>query len=310
MKKSFFLALLLLLSALPMAGQETYLFAERDTCSLYLDIWRPSEGSVTEIAGVQKPAVLFVFGGGFVTGSRNNAFYHPWYRKMQDDGYTVIAIDYRLGMKGVGVGKSLAALYRSAEDFYEAQQMGVEDLFSAISFLHENRESIGVDPGNIVLSGSSAGAIISLAAVYDISCGRTAGLPEGFAFKGVMSFAGAIVSLTGRPRFGQEPCPMLLFHGTADGAVAYKHLGTIARGLWGSDAIAEQARKNGWDCCIWRFEGRTHDVAAYMSVLWDTEKDFIEKNVMQGIHRSADCLVDDPSLPSFGTITLKDIYHR
>ena len=306
----FILAALLLLSVLPLPAQETHLFAERDTCNLYLDIWRPAEGSETAIDGVQKPAILFVFGGGFISGNRRDKWNLPWFRKMQEDGYTVISIDYRLGMKSVEVGKSLPALYQSSKDFYMAQQMGVEDLFSAVSFLAENRDRLGIDPDNIVVSGSSAGAIISMAAVHDISCGLTAGLPEGFSFKGVMSFAGAIVSITGEPRFGKAPCPMLLLHGTADKAVAYKHFGTIARGIWGSDWIARQCRKNGWDCCIWRFQDRTHDVAAYMEVLWDTEKDFIEKNVMKGVHRSMDSLVDDPSLPTFSfSISMKDIYN-
>ena len=49
---------------------------------------------------------------------------------------------------------------------------------------------------------------------------RTAILPEGFRFKGVMSFAGAVMSTSGVPQYAAEPAPQLLFHGTADAAVA------------------------------------------------------------------------------------------
>ena len=302
------LAVLLALVATTLSAQETYRYAQRDTCDLLLDIWRPADGAPTTLDSLQKPSILFVFGGGFISGTRNNPWYFPWFRKMQEEGYTVISLDYRLGMKGVKVGKSLSALYRSCEDFYNAQQMGVEDVFAAVSYLHAHPE-LGVDTDNLVLSGSSAGAIITLAVAYDIACGRTEGLPEGFpGFKGAMSFAGAIVSLKGAPKFPKAPCPLLLCHGMADGAVAYDHLGALGRGLWGSKRIARQMQKEGWDCCIWRFTGRTHDVAAYMEVLWKTEKDFLETNVIRGAHRSMDVTVDDPSLPSWNAISLKDIY--
>ena len=298
---------LLLCGLTTLSAQETYCYAERDTCSLYLDIWRPAEGSPTLVDSLQKPSILFVYGGGFVIGSRKEKFYQPWIQQMQQDGYTVVVIDYRLGMKGVKVGRSLPALYRASVDFLNAQQMGVEDVFSAVSFLHE-RKDLGIDTDNMVVTGNSAGAIISLACAYDIACGRTEGLPEGFAFKGVMSFAGGLVSLKGAPKFKTAPCPIMLCHGTADKAVAYKHLGTAARGIWGSDWIARHLQKKGWDCCIWRFEGATHDVARWMYWLWQEQKDFLETNVMRGVHRSMDVTVNDPSLPTWENISLDKIY--
>ena len=309
MARRFFalLALLLFLPALQGGAQETHCFATRDTCSLYLDIWRPAPGAPTSIGEVQKPTILFVFGGGFIMGKRNDPFHTPWFNTLTADGYTVVAIDYRLGMKGVQVGKGLSGMFRASDAFYQAQQMGVEDVFSAVRFLSDHPE-LGIDPGNIVLSGSSAGAIISLASAYDIACGRTGELPEGFAFKGVMSFAGAIISKNGAPKFPKAPCPLLLLHGTADQAVAYNHFGAMGRGIWGSSYLAGQLQKKGWDCCIYRFKDRTHDVAAYMAYLWNLEKEFLEKSVMQGVHRSIDAQVDDPSLPSWGAISLNDIY--
>ena len=75
MKKMFFVLSLLfalLQTGMPAQAQETYKFADRDTCSLYLDIWRPAQDAVRSIDGKEKPAVLFVFGGGFVMGSRND----------------------------------------------------------------------------------------------------------------------------------------------------------------------------------------------------------------------------------------------
>lgn len=292
-------------------AQETYRFAERDTCSLYLDIYRPSEGAPTLLDGEPKPTILYVFGGGFIQGERNGTFIRPWFKRLNDNGYAVVSIDYRLGMKGYQVEKGLSGTFKASEQFHASQQIGVEDLFSAIRFLAENRDSLGIDTDRLVAAGSSAGAIISLAAEYDIVCGRTQGLPEGFQFKGVMAFAGAVISTSGAPEYPSAPCPTLLLHGTADKAVAYKHLNAFGRGIWGSDYLVDQwARKGFQGWCIYRFKDRTHDVAAYMDELWDIESAFLEKNVIQRKARTIDAEVDDRSLPSWGNFTLDNIYKR
>ena len=295
-----------LLGALASNAQETYCFAQRDTCSLYLDIWRPTSASVD----ARKPTVLYVFGGGFISGSRKDPTAVKWFGRLCEEGYSVVSIDYRLGMKGYKMGKGLAGASKALGRFVLAQRVGVEDVFSAVSYLAGHPE-LGIATDNLVISGSSAGAIISLASAYAIANGQTEGLPEGFNFKGVMSFAGGIISDEGAPRYSKAPCPLLLLHGTADNAVAYEHYGLLGRGIWGSSYIAAQLKKKGWNFSIWRFKDRAHDVAAYMDYLWPVEKEFLEKNVIQGISCSVDALVDDPSLPSWndwGNISVEDIY--
>jgi len=310
MKKfAFFIGLIFL--GLSATAQETYMYAERDTCSLYMDIYRPSEGAATEWNGQAKPTIVYVFGGGFIGGERSGQFIQGWFQRLNDNGYTVVTIDYRLGMKGYKVGKGLSGAFKASDRFLLSQQVGVEDLFSAISFLNENSEELGIDCGNLVVAGSSAGAIIAQAAEYDIVCGRTEGLPEGFQFKGVMAFAGAVISTSGAPNYPSAPCPVLMLHGTADQAVAYTKYGVLGRGIWGSDYLADQWNKKnykGW--CIYRFKDRTHDVASYMNYLWDIEEAFLEKNVMQASGRTVDALVDDPALPSWGQVSMDSIYRN
>lgn len=307
MKKLFFL-LLFSLASLSLGAQDTYLFAQRDTCSLYLDVYDVTSGAETSYLGNPKPAVLFVFGGGFVSGERSSDFYQEWFKTLNDNGYAVVTIDYRLGMKGYKVGKGISGLLKAADRFKLSQDIAVEDVFSAVDFLWRNREEVGIDPDNLVIAGSSAGAITALAAEYAIVNGEAKGLPEGFNFKGVMSFAGGIMSDSGAPKFKAEPCPILFLHGTADGAVAYNKLGALGKGIWGSNYLVKQLDKMGADYCIYRFTDRTHDVAAYMQACWSLERDFLEKNVTQGAHRVVDAVVDDASLPSWGNITTDDIY--
>ena len=307
--KKVALFFILMAVSLCAAAQETYRFAQRDTCSLYLDIFRAAEGSETTFQGKAKPAVMFVFGGGFVMGQRSDAFTMEWVNRLNQEGYDVVTIDYRLGMKDFKVGKGLAGIFKASDRFVLSQQVGVEDVFSAVAFLADNQD-LGIDVGNMVLSGSSAGAIISLASEYNIVNGNTEGLPAGFNFRGVMSFAGAIISNTGAPKFKSAPCPILLLHGTADKAVQYKKFSAFGRGVWGSSWLAKQFAKNGWNHCIYRFKDRTHAVAAYMNYVWPLEKDFLEQNVILGAIRTVDSVVDDPTLPSWdwANISTDDIY--
>ena len=302
---------MILALGLNIKAQETYRFAQRDTCSLYLDIYRAAEGSETSFQGIQKPAVMFVFGGGFIEGERSDPFSVKWFNRLNEEGYTVVTIDYRLGMKGYTVGKGLAGAYKASDRFALAQAVGVEDVFSAVAFLAENKD-LGIDVNNLVLSGSSAGAIISMASEYAIVNGNAEGLPAGFNFKGVMSFAGAIISNMGAPKYKAAPCPTLMLHGTADKAVAYDHFGALGRGIWGSSYLAAAFAKKGWEHCIYRFVNRTHDVAAYMNYIWSIEKEFLEQNVILGTHRTIDATLDDPTLPSWSwsSVSMNDIYDK
>lgn len=320
MRKSVFvLAVMCAAMIMPVAAQEnvqnaqreTYQFAQKDTCALYMDIHRPAPGVATSIDSVAKPTIFYMFGGGFISGKRDAGHLLPFYKTLTDHGYTVVAIDYRLGMKGYKMGKGWIGLAKSVKPFYHAQQMGVEDVFSAIAYLAAHPE-LGIDINNIVLSGSSAGAIISLASAYAVTNGEAEGLPEGFRLKGVMSFAGAIISTHGAPKFKELPCPILFFHGLDDNAVAYKHVGAFGLGMWGSSYYAAKLKKKGGNYSIYRYKDRAHDVAAYTNLLWTEEEAFLEKNVMKGLRCVVDALVDDPTLPVFkewSQMTPQQMYH-
>ena len=245
------LIIIALFAGLTARAQETYTFAQRDTCELKLDIYRPAE------AAEAKPAVMFVFGG--------DKYLVEFYNKLTENGYPVVAVDYRLGMKGVKVGNGLSGAFKASKAFYHAQEVGVEDVFSAVAYLREHPE-LGIDTDNLVVAGNSAGAIISLASEYAVISGKC-DIPD-FNFKGVMSFAGAIISTSGAPKFKQQPCPILMLHGTADQAVNYKSFAAFGRGIWGSDYIARKLALKEYPHTIYRYEDRTHDIAAYMLVAW------------------------------------------
>lgn len=312
MKQILSLALAALCLSISLSAQEsispdgTYLFEKRDTCDLFLDVYNPAEGSMTEYDGIKKPTIIFVFGGGFIEGSRNEEQYLPWYRKLTENGYRVVAIDYRLGLKG---SKSVGLA--SVNTLDKAIHIAVDDLFCATRFLIDNAESLGIDPDRIVISGSSAGAITVLQADYEL-CNRTeyaSILPPDFKYQGVMAFSGGILSRNGKVKYEERPSPTAFFHGTADKLVNYKQIVFANLGFFGSDRLADRFARFGYNYNILRYHEHGHEIAGIMGMTVPEQLRFLENNVMKGIESILDITVKDPRIPkSTGAQSRKELY--
>lgn len=286
------------------------MFAQKDGQDLCLDVYKSAEGADTLFYGKRKPTILFVFGGGFVGGHRDGKAYLPWFKKLTDNGYNVVSIDYRLGLKGVEMSFAPWKILGTARATRKAVVMAVEDLFSATKFIIDNAETLGIDPENIVISGSSAGAMTCLAAENEIACATelTKALPEGYNYRGVMSFAGAIVSDTGRPTYLNEPCTQLLFHGDEDKTVNYNKIHVFNFGIFGTNALAKIFKKEGCVYNIYRYHAHAHDMAENFLPTWPEQKRFLEENVIMGRGRLIDAYVDDPAVPAWEAATLDSLY--
>ena len=277
----------------PISPDGTYLFVQRDTCDLYLDVYNPAKGSQTSINGKTKPTVVFMFGGGFIQGTRDDESYNDWFKMLTQHGYRVVSIDYRLGLKGsnkVGIAQ--------VNVLDKAIHMAVEDLFSATNFMIDNAESLGIDPSNIVISGSSAGAISVMQAEYEV-CNKTSWasvLPSDFNYAGVMSFSGAILSREGKVNYKNAPCPTLMLHGTADELVPYKQIKFFNIGFFGGGKLIERFKKFGYNYNMYHFIGYGHEIAGAMETTTDLQIDFIERNVMGGKERIIEAWLSDPDV--------------
>lgn len=284
----------------------TYMFVERDSLQLFMDVYYPADGSVTKVDGVDKPTILFVFGGGFKGGRRDTDSARRWFKILADEGYTVAAIDYRLGLKdATEVGLKQAGL------LYHAIQIAVEDLFSATNFIIANRDEVDIDPDNIVIAGSSAGAITVLQADYEICNGTELAsvLPEGFRYAGVMSFSGAVFSRNGAVRYRlHEPSPTLMFHGTADGIVPYKQIRLFNQAFQGTGVISKEFIRKGYDYNVYRFDGNSHEIAGAMITTFPEQIMWLETNVIRHQKRTVDALVGDPSIHRFEINDVKTLY--
>ena len=308
--KFILIAAIALASAITSGAQEpdaTYLYAKRDTCDLFLDIYNPTKGSELTFKGKQKPAIIFMFGGGFIKGTRDDKSYIPWFKTMADKGYRVISIDYRLGLKGsdkVGIAQ--------VNVLDKAIHMAVEDLFSATNFIIDNAEQLGIDPANMVISGSSAGAISVMQAEYEI-CNRTdwaAVLPEGFRYKGVMSFSGAILSREGKVDYKSfTPAPTLILHGTADKLVPYEQIAVFNLGFFGGGKLIDRFKKYDASYNMYHFVDYGHEIAGSMPTTVDLQLRFLETNVIEGKKRIIEAWISDPDIyKGRGPQSRKELY--
>ena len=316
MKRSFWTIVLSLAIAMTISTaaqaqtkpDATYMYAQRDTCDLYLDIYEPAEGKTFTADGEEKPSIIFMFGGGFITGSRDNESYNKWFTHMKNEGYRIISIDYRLGLKG---SKKVGVAQVNTLD--KAIHMAVEDLFSATDFLIENSEKLGIDSDNIVVSGSSAGAISVMQAEYEI-CNRTKWaevLPEDFNYVGVMSFSGAILSREGKVDYKKRPCPTLMLHGTADELVPYEQIAVFNLGFFGGGKLVERFKKFGFNFNMYHFIDYGHEVAGSMGTTTDLQEKFLECNVMKKQERIIEAWISDPNVwKGYGPQSRKELYHK
>jgi len=302
MKKGFILCLLFLISLLvgkingSNIEKTTFIYSIKGADTLRLDKY--DMPSLTE----QKPCIIFVFGGGFAGGERDNEFNVAYLKRLVESGYTAIAIDYRLGMK-----KAKEARLSNPMDFINllvgSIDMAVEDLFDATSFVLTNAADWNIPKDKIIANGSSAGAVTVLQAEYSI-CNKkeiSNKLPHDFSYAGIIAFAGAIFSDNGVIKWDNRPSPIQLFHGDADSNVPYNKLEMFNMGLYGSKFIAEQMRQYQYPYYFYDVENASHEVAGDPMVNNINEiKTFIEKYV-----RKRDSLMIEIKVKEIGKPDLK-----
>jgi acetyl esterase/lipase len=211
-----------------------------------LDLWVP-EGTRPA------PLVLFVHGGGWKRGSKDNAMGRAMPAHMMAQGYAFASIDYRLVPKNT----------------VEEQ---ASDVAAALAFLLKRADSLGIDRSRVVLTGHSAGAHLVALVGTDERYLKAVGL--SFAdIDGVMPNDGAaydvpaqmktgprIMSQTYAQAFGSDPkrqaalSPTL--HAAAPNAPAFLLLHVQRKdGVAQSRALADALKRAGTPVEIGSFPG-------------------------------------------------------
>lgn len=220
--------------------KQTHTYAVKDGIEMQLDRYYPKQLSA------DTPCVLFMFGGGFVSGQRDSKDYLNFFEALVKNGFQVVSIDYRKGMRKV---KEEGVAFIDAEDLVallaQTVDKATEDLVEATSFVLEKAKEWQVDSSKIIACGSSAGAVSVLHGEYAVANRMEPArkLPDDFRYAGIISMAGAVFSTRGDLNWKRPPAPMLLFHGNADKSVPYDAVRLGSVGLFGSKYLAAQFEK-------------------------------------------------------------------
>ncbi len=214
--------------------KRTYKYKKVDGEKLKLDFYTPKK--IRE----NYPLILYVHGGGFSGGKRNENHIKDFANYLTKRGYAVASISYRLTMKEKGFGCNT-----NANDKVNTFKNASDDISFALQYILKKKRRFKINRENIILAGSSAGAeaVLHFAYIYDNKI-----LPKDLKFAGIISMAGALISLDNINL--NTAIPTQLFHGTLDKLVPFNkaphhYCKKIDRGflpLFGSKAIAEKLK--------------------------------------------------------------------
>lgn len=235
---------------------ETKIYATKNGEALKLDIYQPENDTMQ-----QRPLIIFMHGGGFAGGTRTNDAEVEFAETAAKKGYVAVQISYRLTRKGGSFGCDYKASGKM-----ETFRLAAEDFMDAVNFMVENQEDYHIDPTEIIVGGSSAGAEAVLNAVYNERLMfKDFSNYENFTFAGVFSLAGAIVDA--RYITKENAIPGVFFHGTEDDLVPY----TTGPHHWcdrdkpgyiildGSRTIVDKLEKLNTSYMLYSFEGGKHE---------------------------------------------------
>jgi para-nitrobenzyl esterase len=146
---------------------------------LFLNIWTPTNAT----ADSKLPVLFWIHGGAFIQGSGAQPRYDG--TELAKRGAVVISINYRLGPLGLFAHPALTAQSKPDEPLGNYCLL---DMISALRWTQDNISAFGGDPGNITISGSSAGGT---------SCLFLMGIPQaqGLFHKAIIHSSGGIQNI-------------------------------------------------------------------------------------------------------------------
>jgi len=119
-----------------------------DEDCLYLNLWRPG----TEETGL--PVYVFIHGGANFIGRSDLSIYDGAHFASRAN-VIFVTVNYRLGYLGWFAHPAL----REGDPLDGSGNYGTLDLIRALTWIRDNIAAFGGDPGNVTLTGQSAGAI-------------------------------------------------------------------------------------------------------------------------------------------------------
>jgi acetyl esterase/lipase len=170
--------------------------------TLLLDLYEPAGDTVS-----RRAAIVWIQGGGFVSGSRTTAQMAELATRFAKKGYLAVSIDYRL-----------ATPAQFNLDPWPAMRDAMFDAKAAVRWLRANSDRYRIDAARVAVGGGSAGAFTALHTAYLEEEGDS-GNP------GFSSQVGAVVDFWGGMQDVSEmeggEAPLIIIHGTLDATVPF-----------------------------------------------------------------------------------------
>lgn len=116
-----------------------------------LNIWTPGVND-----GEKRPVMVWLHGGGFSTGSANEAGYDGENLSREGD-VVVVSVNHRLNAFG------FLDLSAYGDKYQYSANVGILDIVDALEWVQENIEAFGGDPDNVTVFGQSGGGAKVLA---------------------------------------------------------------------------------------------------------------------------------------------------
>lgn len=226
--------------------QKVQIYKKIDTTSLSLKLYYPDHYS----QGKAYPAIVFFFGGGWMSGSFNQ--FEAQAKYLAAKGMIAITADYRVEK-------------RNHTTPFDA----VEDAKSAIRYLRKNSVKLGIDPDKLAAGGGSAGGHIAAAADLTALDNKTEDLNISSRPNALVLFNPVFNNGPGNygyDRIGsryreispfhnikKNAAPTIIFFGTKDQLVPVDT----------AKKYQEVMRKNGNRCELFFYEGQVHGFFNY-----------------------------------------------
>lgn len=185
--------------------------------NLRLDAYQPVGDTLAA-----RPAIVWIHGGGFASGSRTNlaTMSDAWARK----GYVTFSIDYRLDpgnrCQGIQDGKITdpVELATETERCRRAITAAHTDALSAIRWVRANAATYGVDTTRIAVGGGSAGAVTAVN-VAQWSNGDGGPAPADVEVRAALAMSGCQYDLT---QIDADDAPISFLASGLDEAVPFE----------------------------------------------------------------------------------------
>lgn len=251
----------------------------------YADTLKMDIYSSQTTVSANQAVVMYVHGGGFSGGKRDEAWLKDFFSDLAVRGYVVASVSYHLTMRG----QSFSCDQEVAKKI-NTLKVAAQNVNQATAYLLANREKFGIS-SKIVVSGSSAGAEAVLHAAYWKET-QTGILQVDFRYAGVISMAGALLDENWIT--SDSAIPTQLFHGPCDNLVPYGQAphhycqpgdpGFMM--LSGSRAIAKRLESLGKGYFLFTACGGAHEWAGKpINEQREVIIDFLSLDVMKGAQR-------------------------